>query len=85
MVSDLPQKKKGLLGSRSMLVYIDPDLFGLHWTLERTVAVSGAIIHTHSQIGIRVIANPVYLITLILHLRRRYGYSVDLTFEMVDF
>jgi hypothetical protein len=53
-------------------VGLDPNLFGSVQTLERTFADRGAIFPTHSQIGIRVVANPPDLRTLIVDLWRRY-------------
>jgi hypothetical protein len=64
-------------------VGLDSDLFGPVRTLERTLSIRGAIFHTLSQIGIRVIASPPDQRTLILHLCRRY--SMDRCFETADF
>jgi hypothetical protein len=64
-------------------IRLDLDLFGQIQILERAMAVRGLIFHTHSQIGIPVIANPPDLRTLILHQQMRY--STDCSFETANF
>jgi hypothetical protein len=61
-----------MLGIRK-LIRLDPDPFGQIQILDRAMAVRGLIFHTCSQIGIRVIANPPDLRTLILHLQMHYS------------
>jgi hypothetical protein len=73
---------KSMLGIRK-LNRLDPDLLGQIQILERAMSVRGLIFHTCSQIEIRVIANPLDLRTLILHLQMHY--STYGTFETTDF
>jgi hypothetical protein len=62
---------------------MDPDLLGQIQIPERAMPVSEMIYQTRSQIGIRVIANLLYLRTLILQLQMRY--SSDRCLETADF
>jgi hypothetical protein len=57
---------KFLLGFQ-IVIRLDLDLFGQIRIIERDMAVRGLTFHHRSQIGIRVIANPPDLRTLILH------------------
>jgi hypothetical protein len=64
-------------------IRLDPDLFGEIQILQRAIAVHGAIFHACIPIGIRVVANPPDLRSLILHLGMHC--SMDFSFRTTDF
>jgi hypothetical protein len=51
-----------------ILIRLNMDLFGHIRILQGTMAVRSAIFHARSQIGIRFVANPSDLSSLILYL-----------------
>jgi hypothetical protein len=61
----------------------DPDLFDQIRILQGAMGVHSAIFHVRIPMGIRVVANPLDLRSLILHLWKHC--STDCSFEMTDF
>jgi hypothetical protein len=64
-------------------IRLDPDLYDRIRILQGAMAVRGEIIHARIPIGIRVVANPVDMRPLILHLWKHC--STNCSFETTDF
>jgi hypothetical protein len=62
-------------------IMLDLDLFSQIRILQKAITSHGRIFQPHSQIGIRVIANPPDLSTMIFHLWRH----MDRSFETANF
>jgi hypothetical protein len=64
-------------------IRLDPDLFDWIWILQGAIAVPSVNFHAHIPIGIRGVANPLDLRSLIYHLWKHC--SMDCSFETADF
>jgi hypothetical protein len=64
-------------------IRLDPDLFDRIRILQGAMGVHGAIFHVRIPIGIRVMANPPDLGSLILHLWKHC--LTGCSFETTDF